>query len=192
MSTMKKNKKDDAVSPVVGVMLMLVVTIIIAAVVAAFASGVATDTNAASNVVIKLDEYDMATVNYTGNFPGPYQYSSTAVSGSKENYGVYQMIFQHNGGDKLQVEDLHLVVTYKQSTYTTSFSEVTNQKDWRVGQKLILCLDESKLSSMTGGLLFGLGQQNMMAYEETDPSTFDWAITDGSGYVISKGVAHII
>ena len=36
---MKQQKKDDAVSPVVGVMLMLVVTIIIAAVVAAFAGG---------------------------------------------------------------------------------------------------------------------------------------------------------
>ena len=32
-------KKEDAVSPVIGVMLMLVVTIVIAAVVAAFASG---------------------------------------------------------------------------------------------------------------------------------------------------------
>ena len=40
MTVMKKTEqKDDAVSPVVGVMLMLVVTIIIAAVVAAFAGG---------------------------------------------------------------------------------------------------------------------------------------------------------
>ena len=37
-----KRKNEDAVSPVVGVMLMLVVTIIIAAVVAVFASGMAT------------------------------------------------------------------------------------------------------------------------------------------------------
>lgn len=50
---MKRTEKDDAVSPVVGVMLMLVVTIIIAAVVAAFASGVATQTEAAPNVILK-------------------------------------------------------------------------------------------------------------------------------------------
>jgi len=37
--TIDRNRKDDAVSPVVGVMLMLVVTIIIAAVVSAFAGG---------------------------------------------------------------------------------------------------------------------------------------------------------
>ena len=37
-------KKEDAVSPVIGVMLMLVVTIVIAAVVAAFAGGLATET----------------------------------------------------------------------------------------------------------------------------------------------------
>ena len=47
MTVMKKTEqKDDAVSPVVGVMLMLVVTIIIAAVVAAFATGLTTSTEA--------------------------------------------------------------------------------------------------------------------------------------------------
>ncbi|MDO9523036.1 MAG: type IV pilin [Methanocorpusculum sp.] len=46
-------KKDNAVSPVVGVMLMLVVTIIIAAVVAAFAGGVVTTTDKAPFAVIK-------------------------------------------------------------------------------------------------------------------------------------------
>ena len=49
---MKRTEKDDAVSPVVGVMLMLVVTIIIAAVVAAFASGVAGDTEKVPSVML--------------------------------------------------------------------------------------------------------------------------------------------
>ena len=43
-------KTDDAVSPVVGVMLMLVVTIVVAAVVALFASGVVTDVKTAPTV----------------------------------------------------------------------------------------------------------------------------------------------
>ena len=51
---MKRTEKDDAVSPVVGVMLMLVVTIIIAAVVAAFASGVAGDTEKVPSVMLKV------------------------------------------------------------------------------------------------------------------------------------------
>ncbi|MDH7510670.1 MAG: type IV pilin N-terminal domain-containing protein [Methanolinea sp.] len=44
---------DSAVSPVVGVMLMLVVTIIIAAVVSAFAGGITSETKKAPNVQIK-------------------------------------------------------------------------------------------------------------------------------------------
>ena len=56
MTVMKKTEqKDDAVSPVVGVMLMLVVTIIIAAVVAAFAGGLATDVEPAPSTVLKAD-----------------------------------------------------------------------------------------------------------------------------------------
>ena len=51
-------KKEDAVSPVIGVMLMLVVTIVIAAVVAAFAGGIATDTEPTPSVVLSADAYE--------------------------------------------------------------------------------------------------------------------------------------
>ncbi|HJJ28787.1 MAG TPA: type IV pilin N-terminal domain-containing protein [Methanocorpusculum sp.] len=50
---MKNEIKESAVSPVVGVMLMLVVTIIIAAVVAVFASGVVATTDANPQLIIK-------------------------------------------------------------------------------------------------------------------------------------------
>ena len=52
------HKKDDAVSPVIGVMLMLVVTIVIAAVVAAFAGGLATETESAPVAVLDADVYE--------------------------------------------------------------------------------------------------------------------------------------
>ena len=52
-----KERKEDAVSPVIGVMLMLVVTIVIAAVVAAFAGGIATDTEPTPSVVLTADAY---------------------------------------------------------------------------------------------------------------------------------------
>ena len=48
-------RKEDAVSPVIGVMLMLVVTIVIAAVVAAFAGGLATETEATPITVLDVD-----------------------------------------------------------------------------------------------------------------------------------------
>lgn len=52
-----KERNEDAVSPVIGVMLMLVVTIVIAAVVAAFAGGIATDTEPTPSVVLSADVY---------------------------------------------------------------------------------------------------------------------------------------
>ena len=61
----KTEQKDDAVSPVVGVMLMLVVTIIIAAVVAAFASGVTADVEKAPNTVLDVKIYE----NYMNSYP---------------------------------------------------------------------------------------------------------------------------
>ena len=51
---MIQTKSEDAVSPVIGVMLMLVVTIIIAAVVAAFASGVGADAEPAPVTVVDV------------------------------------------------------------------------------------------------------------------------------------------
>lgn len=52
-----KKQNEDAVSPVIGVMLMLVVTIIIAAVVAAFAGGLATDAEPVPAAVLDVDVY---------------------------------------------------------------------------------------------------------------------------------------
>ena len=50
-------KKEDAVSPVIGVMLMLVVTIVIAAVVAAFAGGLSSDVEMAPTAALDIDVY---------------------------------------------------------------------------------------------------------------------------------------
>ena len=47
-------KKEDAVSPVIGVMLMLVVTIVIAAVVAAFAGGLGSDVEMAPTAALDI------------------------------------------------------------------------------------------------------------------------------------------
>lgn len=53
---MMRRKSDDAVSPVIGVMLLLVVTIVIAAVVAVFASGVGTEAEPAPATVLNVNE----------------------------------------------------------------------------------------------------------------------------------------
>ena len=50
-------KKEDAVSPVIGVMLMLVVTIVIADVVAAFAGGLGSDVEMAPTAALDIDVF---------------------------------------------------------------------------------------------------------------------------------------
>ena len=52
-----KERKEDAVSPVIGVMLMLVVTIVIAAVVAAFAGGLGSDVEMAPTAALDIDVF---------------------------------------------------------------------------------------------------------------------------------------
>ena len=74
-----KNKKEDAVSPVVGVMLMLVVTIIIAAVVAAFAGGLTETTTKTPIALIDVDGV------------------------SNEN-----ILMLHKGGDTFRLADVYL------------------------------------------------------------------------------------
>lgn len=54
---MTQNKSEDAVSPVIGVMLMVVITVVIAAVITVFATGLVTDTKPAPNAVLDVKIY---------------------------------------------------------------------------------------------------------------------------------------
>ena len=51
---MNLKKSDDAISPVIGVMLMLVITVVIAAVITTFATGIVTDTEPAPTAVLDV------------------------------------------------------------------------------------------------------------------------------------------
>ncbi len=94
------NKDSDAVSPVVGVMLMLVVTIIIAAVVSAFAGGLADDTKAAPTTSI-----DIGFLQDDGGM-GPDQVER-------------KMTFEHLSGDPIPTKDLQIIVYYTLPNGTT-------------------------------------------------------------------------
>jgi len=84
--------KDAAVSPVVGVMLMLVVTIIIAAIVSAFAGGLAGTTHKTPQTTIV----------------------ATAIIPTSGN----ETIFANNGGDAFDLNDIKLMFQ-SQDTKTT-------------------------------------------------------------------------
>ena len=115
MTVMKKTEqKDDAVSPVVGVMLMLVVTIIIAAVVAAFASGVTADVEKAPNAVLDVKIYE----NYMS---GDYSYPSIQVKSI--------------GGEPISTEDMVIKFSWTGNDgkdYSASYSggKMFNYKDY--------------------------------------------------------------
>ena len=102
-------RRDDAVSPVVGVMLMLVVVIVIAAVVSAFAGGAASGTKKTPQASISAE------------------FSQT--DGMK--------IF-HKGGDALNTQDISLVVkptksfgNYEHLSWVVNKSVIwTNNKQW--------------------------------------------------------------
>lgn len=93
----QKEKKDPAVSPVVGVMLMLVVTIIIAAVVSSFASGLGDTTEPAP----------VASYEFTIN-AGIEEMNKPDRSAS----GRYPFELRVLAGDSIPSKDLQIITTY--------------------------------------------------------------------------------
>lgn len=92
-------RKEDAVSPVVGVMLMLVVTIIIAAIVSGFAGGLAGDTKAAP-----VTSIDVGFMQDDGGM-GP-------------THVEWKMVFEHLSGDAIPTKDIEIITYYSLSNGT--------------------------------------------------------------------------
>jgi len=87
------HENGQAVSPVVGVMLMLVVTIIIAAVVSAFSGGLAGTQQKAPQASI-----DVRFIQDDG--------------GMGSSYMNWKMTFAHMSGDTIQTKDLNIITYY--------------------------------------------------------------------------------
>ena len=86
----QERRKEDAVSPVIGIMLMLVVTIIIAAVITGFANDLSADTAKTPMALFEVQDVEMV----------------------KEGYNVYLNSFglKHKGGDAVPLKYLQLTV----------------------------------------------------------------------------------
>lgn len=109
----EKIKKETAVSPVVGVMLMLVVTIVVAAVVASFSGGVSVETQKSPTFIIS----------------GTYSQSSG-------------LVLTHMGGDDIINADIYVRPStgfgdaYSKLTWKT---KTINDKDvWHTGDSLFV------------------------------------------------------
>ena len=96
-----QKKSDDAVSPVIGVMLMVVITVVIAGVVAAFGTGMIGNTEAAPSVVLDVEiiKYDHALdAGKYGSLKGP-DFRITHLSGDTLDTGDIEMRFSWDCGD---------------------------------------------------------------------------------------------
>lgn len=134
-----KKKKDgfitEAVSPVIGIMLMLVVTIIIAAVVSGFAGDMGLDKKTGPSVVLSEPAMEFSTEGATTeSITLDYTYYTTSYeyyyedgyeeenndpgSSSTKNVGTltlltddgdpYGLVFTHEGGDPIDLKDLQM------------------------------------------------------------------------------------
>ena len=121
-----QKKSDDAVSPVIGVMLMLVVTIVIAGVIAAFGTGMTTDMEPAPNVVLDVEiiNYDMMLDGGAyGTLSGP-DFRITHVSGDTLDTGDIELRFSWTNRTGTKFHS-----TYSTDTHTdiyTLYVEVTS------------------------------------------------------------------
>lgn len=104
--TRKPERPEDAVSPVVGVMLLLVVTVIIAAVVATFASGLVSTQQAAPTVAADVKILSVDSFASSGG-AGKFEMKIVAVS------------------DDVPTKDLKLVTKYVVNNRTNSNEKVS-------------------------------------------------------------------
>ena len=107
-----KERKEDAVSPVIGVMLMLVVTIVIAAVVAAFAGGLGSDVEMAPTAALDID------VTYDGKV------KITSLSGEALITKDITIKVTDASGNSKGTGNLYDQGTYKQLSFTPGTTTV--------------------------------------------------------------------
>ena len=101
----KDNKtKEDAVSPVIGVMLMLVVTVVIAAVVVVFSTGLAGSTATTPSALLEVEYIQMSDV-------GEYMPHMSNYNRVMANFGI-----KHKGGDPIPLKDIQITIEQRGGT----------------------------------------------------------------------------
>ncbi|ADN36989.1 Protein of unknown function DUF1628 [Methanolacinia petrolearia DSM 11571] len=116
-----KQNRNEAVSPVVGVMLMLVVTIIIASVVSAFAGGLAGNQEKTPQTTLSVNSQ---IAGFSLNSSDPTEYENG-------------LMFENTGGDTFSLNDIKIQLQSEDTKYTLTTSDKVN---WSSGSGV--CLPE--------------------------------------------------
>lgn len=176
---MKRTEKDDAVSPVVGVMLMLVVTIIIAAVVAAFAGGIATETKATPSAILSVDDCTLTYFNDKFLYYGEWMNSPA--------YDLTNMTIVNHGGETLSTEELSLLIEKNLASKTYAFAELLEKNGGYPLHQSLGPGDSVTLSMSHGKPDYGLISQSV-----SDGTPINWkVIYNPTGQAISSGTLVI-
>ena len=155
--------KEDAISPVVGVLLMLVVTIIIAAVITAFATGMAGDSTSATPMAFLEAENP--------------QMKEGGTQGQILN--TFDLI--HNGGDEIALENIQVVVEI-------IGGEQSGMVETRIGEQLKV-LGRSDNMASAGNVIRISYDKTTTTMDDIDPGNqVKWTVSDiRTNGVIAKG-----
>jgi len=128
-----RRQRDDAVSPVVGVMLMLVVTVIIAAVVSAFAGGMGSGSEKLQQVQLRAtySQADGMTIEHLGGDAIATISTNVIVRPSKTFGNAEHMRWVVN---KTSITDEKKTTAYPDGTPWLAASGVTGAKAFRPGE----------------------------------------------------------
>jgi len=144
-------ENDSAVSPVIGVMLMLVVTIVIAAVVSGFAGGLAGETGKAPQASIEC--------------------TADLVR--------HQLTFEHKGGDAFTLRDVKVILASEDAKTTLTTADVgTNAvafEELGAADNMIATGDKFVLEGVAPGWTEGITFGSMTLVKNTKTR---WTIVD--------------
>ena len=171
----KKEKREDAVSPVIGVMLMLVITIVIAGVVSVIAGGLSEGVDETPNAVIKLDDYTL--------------YYQPPSSGFENGYDLTDVVFKHISGDILHLDDLNMVLVGDESGLIAQYTDLTlfdinSGKLWSPGETLHIYVD--------GGDLATAGDASVFKQSFSLPFKMTFHLVTKSGEIVAEETVTII
>lgn len=115
------DESERAVSPVIGVILMVAITVILAAVIGSFVLGIGGDIEETPQVTLEVGDVSSADLNT-----------------SAESKSVF--FIQHNGGDTLSGDDISLAVEANGSTSDISNALNTSELDGEIspGSKIVI------------------------------------------------------
>lgn len=159
--------KEDAASPVIGVMLMLVVTVVIAAVIAGFATGMAGDSTATTPMALLEVDNPQLTGEYLNTFD-----------------------IVHKGGDEMVLKNIQVLVTPTGGAQTgiiRLMQGVNSDGSLKVVGKESLG-EEEVISTGDRIRVQYLPPSDSSLYYHKSPDTLTWTVSDvRTTGVIAKG-----